>query len=276
MTSIKPSAALAAMRAANPQADATQGLAASLRDAAARGDDGQLREAAEQFESYFVQTMLKDMRKTTSIAGESSGGQAMETWNGMFDQEIAGRISKGRGLGLADMIVRSMKANSPDEGHVQMLAARSYAGNLPSAVASGPVHRAGWSWPLPSSEPGRVSSEFGSREDPFHGRERHHGGLDVAAPKGTPVLAMADGVVVRAGKRGSYGNFVELRHKNGVVTRYAHQDRLDVTKGQRVRAGAQLGTVGSTGRATGDHLHLEVRVDGEGVDPYDFLSGAKQ
>lgn len=275
MTSIKPSNALAAMRAVNPQADTTQGLAASLKEAAARGDDKQLRKAAQQFESYFVQTMLKDMRKTTSIAGESSGGQAMDTWNSMFDQEVAGRISKGRGLGLADMIVRSMKENTPDEGHAHVLAARTYAGNLPTAVTAGPAHRSGWSWPLPGNEPGRVSSEFGVRHDPLHGRHSHHDGLDVAAPKGTPVLAMADGVVVSAGPRGSYGNFVEVRHQNGVVTRYAHQDRVDVKKGQRVRAGTQLGTVGSTGRSTGNHLHLEVRVDGQSVDPYDFLRGAK-
>ena len=277
MTSIKAMAGLTEMRGASASANATKGLAASLRDAVARGDDAQVQEAAEQFEAYFVQTMLKDMRKTTSIGGdESSGDQAMDTWNGMFDQEISGRISKGRGLGLADMIVRSLTQSSQEEGHTHMLAARSYAGNLPTARAQAPAHRDGWSWPLPGDEPGRVSSEFGSRLDPIHGRKSHHGGLDVAAPRGTPVLAMADGVVVSAGQRGSYGNLVEVRHENGVVTRYAHQDRLDVERGQQVRAGTQLGTVGSTGRATGDHLHLEVRVHGKKVDPYQFLSGSER
>jgi len=256
-----------------PERSTTQNLAARLRSAAANGDDTKLNEAAQQFESYFVQTMLKDMRKTTAIAGEASGGKEMDTWNMMFDQEIADRISKGKGLGLADMIVRSMKAHAGDEGHVHALAARSYAGNLPPAARMAPSRRDGWSWPLPKAQPGQVSSNFGMRSDPFQGDRRHHSGLDLSAPRGTPVLAMADGVVVSAGKRGGYGNFVELRHEGGVVTRYAHQDRLDVQEGQRVDAGTQLGTVGATGRATGDHLHLEVRIDGRGVDPYHYLNG---
>jgi murein DD-endopeptidase MepM/ murein hydrolase activator NlpD len=272
MTGFKTNSAHAVMQTL-PERSTTENLAARLRSAAANGDDTKLNEAAEQFESYFVQTLLKDMRKTTAIAGEVSGGKEMETWNMMFDQEIADRISKGSGLGLADMIVRSIKAQAGDDGHIQALAARSYAGNLPSAARLAPGRRDGWSWPLPEGQPGQVSSNFGLRSDPFHGNSRHHGGLDVRAPKGTPVLAMADGVVVSAGKRGAYGNFVELRHEGGVVTRYAHQDRLDVQEGQRVRAGAQLGTVGSTGRATGDHLHLEVRIDGHGVDPYHYLNG---
>ncbi|MBJ96261.1 MAG: peptidase M23 [Rickettsiales bacterium] len=271
MSSIKPTSTLDALQSAG-RSDPGAGLAASLRDAAARGDEKQLREAAQKFESYFVQTMLKDMRKTTSIGGESKQDRAMDTWNGLFDQEIADRVAKGRGLGLADMIVRNLKGQSPEQGHAHVLAARTYAGNLPSAV-SAPVHREGWAWPLPASEPGRVSSDFGMRHDPHHGHHRHHGGLDVAAPRGTPVLAMADGVVVDAGPRGSYGNFVEVRHSDGVVSRYAHQDRIDVEVGQEVHAGTQLGTVGSTGRSTGNHLHVEVRLDGDPVDPYRFLKG---
>jgi len=274
MTSIKNQAAFAAMRTA-PQGDAAQRLASRLRSAAVGGDQTKLREAAEQFESYFVQTMLKDMRKTTAIVGEPTGGNEMETWNSMFDQEISKRISKGKGLGLADMIVNSMKGYQPDEGHVHALAARTYAGNLPPAASAAPQHRSGWSWPLPKDQPGRVSSPFGLRKDPFHGASKRHSGLDLAAPRGTPVLAMADGTVVSAGSRGGYGNCVEVRHDNGVVTRYAHQDRLDVEPGQRVTAGTRLGTVGSSGRATGPHLHLEVRVKGRAVDPYDFLNGER-
>ncbi len=274
MTSIKHNAALASMRA-GPEGDAAQRLASRLRSAAVGGDESKLREAAEQFESYFVQTMLKDMRKTTTIVGEPEGGNEMETWNSMFDQEISQRISKGKGLGLADMIVNSMKGYKPDEGHVHALAARTYAGNLPSAVTAAPQHRPGWSWPLPEDQPGRVSSRFGLRKDPFHGTTKRHSGLDLAAPRGTPVLAMAAGTVVSAGRRGGYGNCVELRHDNGVVTRYAHQDSLEVQPGQRVTAGTRLGTVGSTGRATGPHLHLEVRVEGRAIDPYDFLNGER-
>ena len=132
-----------------------------------------------------------------------------------------------------------------------------------------------YAWPLPQSEPGRISSNYGSRTDPMHGEKRHHHGLDIAASRGTPVLAMADGTVVKAGRAGKYGKVVYLDHGDGVVTRYAHQDTLTVKVGDKVLGGEQLGSVGATGRATGPHLNLEVRVDGKAVDPHRFFESGE-
>lgn len=114
---------------------------------------------------------------------------------------------------------------------------------------------------------GRVSSQFGMRTHPITGAHRHHDGLDLAAPTGTPVVSVTDGTVVAAGSRGGYGLTVDVDHGNGTMTRYAHLSTIDVEVGQVVGAGGQLGDVGSTGRSTGPHLHVEVRVDGEPVDP---------
>ena len=109
---------------------------------------------------------------------------------------------------------------------------------------------------------------------PVTGRRHDHAGVDFAAPAGTPIRAAAGGTVAFAGVRGGYGNLVILDHGDGMQTWYAHQRDVAVMEGQRVPAGGILGTVGSTGRSTGPHLHLEVRRDGEPVDPLPLLTRA--
>ena len=121
-------------------------------------------------------------------------------------------------------------------------------------------------WPVPSSH--RITSPFGWRICPFHGRELHPG-IDIGAPSGSPIVAAASGAVIWAGARGSYGNVVMIDHGNGVVTLYAHQlsGGIRVSSGQRVVQGQRIGTVGSTGNSTGPHLHFEVRVNGAAKNP---------
>lgn len=114
---------------------------------------------------------------------------------------------------------------------------------------------------------GSISSEFGMRKLSSTRKARHHNGIDVSARKGTPVLASGDGTIVFAGYRSSYGKLVEIEHAQGVVTRYAHLDKFVVKKGQQVEAGQKVGTVGTTGRVTGPHLHFEVLVGNKHVDP---------
>lgn len=116
-----------------------------------------------------------------------------------------------------------------------------------------------------------VSSTYGVRPDPFLGRTALHAGVDYALPQGTPVTASAPGKVVRAGRAGGYGNMVEIDHGRGITTRYGHMSRIDVRVGQRVTKGAPIGTVGSTGRSTGPHLHYEIRRGGKAVDPERFF-----
>ena len=115
----------------------------------------------------------------------------------------------------------------------------------------------------------RVSSVFGMRYHPILGRWREHRGVDYAARSGTPVRTVGDGVVIFAGRRGSYGNLVEVAHVGGMVTRYAHLRGYTrgARPGARVRVGQTIGFVGSTGLSTGPHLHFEMLVNGRYTDP---------
>jgi murein DD-endopeptidase MepM/ murein hydrolase activator NlpD len=115
------------------------------------------------------------------------------------------------------------------------------------------------------------TSGFGIRSDPFLGRPAMHTGLDFRAATGDPVRATANGKVVSSGWAGGYGRMVEIDHGNGLSTRYGHLSEINVKVGDPVRIGQVIGTVGSTGRSTGPHLHYETRIDGEAVDPQKFL-----
>jgi len=116
-----------------------------------------------------------------------------------------------------------------------------------------------------------TSSPFGVRRDPFLGRPAIHTGIDLRGDAGEPVRATATGSVTIAGRRGGYGNVVEIGHGNGLATRYGHLSEIDVKVGQTVRIGEVVGKIGSTGRSTGPHLHYETRINGAAVDPQKFL-----
>jgi murein DD-endopeptidase MepM/ murein hydrolase activator NlpD len=118
---------------------------------------------------------------------------------------------------------------------------------------------------------GFVSSRFGWRSDPITGRKSLHKGLDFAGKHGSDIIAVADGLVSRAGWRGGYGRTVEIRHGNGYLTRYAHNSELLVKKGDLVKQGQVIAKMGRTGRVTGVHLHFEVLRDGKAVNPLRFV-----
>lgn len=117
-----------------------------------------------------------------------------------------------------------------------------------------------------------LTSPFGVRSDPFRRRAAMHTGVDLAAPYGTPVYASADGVVDRAGGASGYGNLVEIDHGHMIQTRYGHLSRILVHEGQTIKRGDLIALMGSTGRSTGSHLHYEVRIQGEAVNPVPFLA----
>ncbi|HLV06706.1 MAG TPA: M23 family metallopeptidase [Croceibacterium sp.] len=133
--------------------------------------------------------------------------------------------------------------------------------------------------PLPSvSIPSRMpldnatlTSSYGMRTHPVLGGRRNHNGIDLAQPTGTPVYATADGIVSKAERFGSYGNYIQIEHGGELQTRYAHLSGYAISAGEQVRKGQLIGFVGSTGRSTGPHLHYEVRVAGEAVDPRPYL-----
>jgi murein DD-endopeptidase MepM/ murein hydrolase activator NlpD len=131
---------------------------------------------------------------------------------------------------------------------------------IKSAIPSGKPIEGGW-----------ISSFYGKRVDPFSGKKVFHYGLDIAGKEGSEVLAVADGSVSWQGKRGAYGELIEIDHGNGYQTRYAHNKKLTVSLGDRIKKGQVIALVGSTGRSTGPHVHFEVLRDGETVNPYIFV-----
>ena len=116
-----------------------------------------------------------------------------------------------------------------------------------------------------------VSSGFGLREHPIEGGEKFHNGLDLAANYGSAIGAFAAGTVDYIGESPAYGQYLQLAHANGVTSFYAHCSRLCVQPGQKVAAGEKVAEVGDTGEVTGAHLHFEIKVNGERVDPADYI-----
>lgn len=121
----------------------------------------------------------------------------------------------------------------------------------------------------------RFTSGFGVRRDPKTGGRRMHNGLDFAGPQGTDIFATGDGVVTFAGWRSGFGRLVIIQHDFGIETRYAHNTRIRVNKGQRVSRGDHIADMGSTGRSTGTHLHYEIRVNKKPVNPMTYIKAAK-
>jgi murein DD-endopeptidase MepM/ murein hydrolase activator NlpD len=124
-------------------------------------------------------------------------------------------------------------------------------------------------WPV---RKGWISSRYGERSDPFTGELVQHKGLDFAGTRGTQVLSVASGVVIRASRQAAYGNLIEIDHGNGYRTRYAHNEQLMVKPGDHVSAGQVIGLMGSTGRASAPHVHFEVLKDGTIINPSAFVS----
>ena len=119
---------------------------------------------------------------------------------------------------------------------------------------------------------GYISSYFGYRKDPFHGGSTFHSGVDYAAKLGSPVLAVADGVVTASGTQDGYGRVIDVWHFNGLVTRYAHCQKIIAGEGELVQKGQTIATVGSTGRSTGPHLHFEVLKNNVSLNPLRYVS----
>jgi murein DD-endopeptidase MepM/ murein hydrolase activator NlpD len=213
--------------------------------------------AGKQLEAWFVGHLSKELRE--SMGGGPLGSGAAAMFADYFDRAIGEAVAAGNGIGLAEQIEASIARRGTGLEGARGDAVSAFA--APRSPGGGTRRLDG------SGMIGAVTSAFGERHDPFHGERRMHSGVDVAAPVGTPIRAPRDGIVRVAGTRGGYGNVVYLDHGDGTESRYAHCDTLSVKPGQVVRAGEPIATVGATGRATGPHVHLELRSGGRAIDP---------
>ncbi|RMG11303.1 MAG: M23 family metallopeptidase [Deltaproteobacteria bacterium] len=200
-----------------------------------------VRDPKAALEALLIRTLLE-----TSGAFEGGGGAGAPVRSGLFLEALSGALAEAGGLGLAPLL--DPTAAAPEAGH------RPPEGD-----------------PIPGV-PERVTSSFGMRRDPLTGEARFHAGVDLAAPEGAPIAALRGGRVRFAGRRGGYGQMVEIDHGDGTTTRYAHASELLVKTGDWVEEGQLVARVGHSGRATGPHLHLEVRRAGRPVDPRQALN----
>ena len=124
-------------------------------------------------------------------------------------------------------------------------------------------------WPVPGYH--KVTSPYGNRYHPVLKKNKFHSGVDLRAPMGTPIVAANDGKVLSAGYNSGYGNRIYIDHGGGIVTVYAHNSKLLVKAGDKVKRGQTIAKAGSTGRSTGPHLHFEVRKNGKTTNPMNWI-----
>jgi murein DD-endopeptidase MepM/ murein hydrolase activator NlpD len=239
-------------------------------------------EVAKEFEAVLLAQVISAMRKTVPESGMLEASANRKMLDGAFDQEVARSLAAKGGLGIAEQIVgqieRQHATRDAAAGTAGPAAASVTAGAMAPALGrSAPVARSQRVAPAVGAEgavlpvAGEISSPFGVRSDPFTGVRRFHAGVDLAAPRGSEIRAVADGEVVFSGWRRGAGRVVEVRHADGLVTSYAHAERTLVRAGQHVGAGEVVATVGSSGRASGPHLHFAAARDGQAIDPSGLL-----
>lgn len=218
-------------------------------------------EGARTLESILLKQLIQD---SGAFRGMSQAGGKI--YGEMFCEALANAVSQGGGVGIATLVEGSFEKNAaPAQGGAgDANVAGDFLFEHTTQPAAGAVSA--------TDVTPEVSSGFGARKDPIDGSHRFHTGIDVAAQEGSPILAAAPGVVRRAGRRGGYGNAVEIDNGNGISTLYGHASALSVKEGDRVKAGQPIAAVGHTGRATGSHLHFEVRKDGKPTDPRPALN----
>ncbi|RPJ77018.1 MAG: hypothetical protein EHM24_00960 [Acidobacteria bacterium] len=268
---------------ASPPGPAGSAAPAGTRAAASSGaraaERARVADLAREFEAMMMRQVLQQMREM--LSEDEDGGLGADTMTATIDVELTRALAASRPMGLAAALLPALEretveggtstAQLPDQLLVPAAnptpAAAAYA-----RVATAPLHSATSgaeaiepAVPLPIAA--RVSSGFGLRRDPFNGGERFHAGVDIAAPAGRQVPAVAAGQVSFAGTAAGYGNLIVIEHADGTSTRYAHLADVSVRKGEAVEAGRTIGTVGSTGRSTGPHLHFELRQNGRPVNP---------
>jgi murein DD-endopeptidase MepM/ murein hydrolase activator NlpD len=207
------------------------------------------------------QIQFAEIMTKVALARTSKAEAAIRQFG--LNPDVLARQARNAQGGVFEPFFGSAKKDVRDPRFLKLAASLSRMDAMERALAA-----------IPTSMPAAVmmmSSGFGFRSDPFTGGGAMHAGLDFKGPVGTPILSAAEGRVTFAGFNGGYGKTVEITHANGLLTRYAHLSGLNVTRGQMVKRGLQIGRMGSTGRSTGSHLHFEVRLNGRAINPRKFL-----
>jgi murein DD-endopeptidase MepM/ murein hydrolase activator NlpD len=203
--------------------------------------------------------MLREMKQAMTPEAEDQGlgGQMM---GDTVTQELALALGKSGTLGVSELVATALARLDTDAG-TPLVAPVSTPDS--GAVAIPTIAAA----PESASSAAAVTSQYGWRVDPLNGQHRFHAGLDLRAAYGQDVRASSGGVVTFAGEKPGYGLVIVVSHESGLETRYAHLSSIHVTAGGRVEPGEVIARSGNSGRATGPHLHFEVRQDGRPVDP---------
>lgn len=208
-------------------------------------DAGSVHKVAQDFAAFLMFELTKAMRATIPKGGLlETNASTHDAYTSLADMEFARVMAKQDGAGLTRFIERALSVY--DQGESTRVSARFPADGV-------------------------ISSAFGMRSDPIHGKLRLHAGIDIAAPAGSSVKAMAAGQVVFSGQAKGYGNLVSVDHGQGMVTRYAHNATNLVGLGEQVSSGQEIARVGTSGRSTGPHLHFEILRDGAPIDPQPYL-----
>jgi murein DD-endopeptidase MepM/ murein hydrolase activator NlpD len=207
---------------------------------------------------------LQDARDAQSAVRDVAAGEVAE------QERLRGEVLARKEEYQSEQATLEAESAAIAETLRQRAAARATAptGSAGADLADLPASTGALLYPVPGAP---ITSPFGYRVHPIYGSSILHTGIDFGADTGTPIQAAADGIVASAGSLGGYGNATIIEHGGGIATLYGHQSAFLVSEGDRVTAGEIIGRVGCTGSCTGPHVHFEVRVGGEPVDPMGYL-----
>ncbi len=233
------------------------------------------RETTEQVKAEYEATLAQLGDKQETLEAEKAAleeqiAAAVEVINQLQDDIDAAKAEYAKAAAAEAAAQASINAIIAQMQAEEEAARQEAAQNNQQYTGTGSTATGTYIWPCPSST--YVTSAFGMRDHPLFGDERPHSGIDIAGSAGSEVLAADSGTVAVATYSSSYGNYVTIYHSNGDYTLYAHMSSLAVSAGQSVTQGDVIGYVGSTGWATGPHLHFEIRVNGSTVDPLSYFS----
>lgn len=221
---------------------------------------GSLKENAEITYKYYAVTLNNDIKGYLNTLDEAEQlvAEIKEEHNGNLELDI----------GIREYYTVNIDDAEQIQGNTDVLLAKEELESVVDECIEKEIRTINGIYLATVPVQGVITSRFGAYENVRYGA---HTGLDIGAGGGTPILAVADGVVTHASPMGTYGNLVIVSHGNGIETYYAHCSRILVSVGQQVSSGDNIALVGSTGNSTGNHLHLEIRVNGKPVNPQKYL-----